>query len=259
MSGGGGPSNVNQTTTTSLPAWIQPYAKSFLSQVSNQVMPGGQLAQYNPALNQQVAGFTPQQQQAMGGLSAAAGGPVNQLGYSGANQLNQTLQGGYLNSNPYLDQMYGAASKGLVNQYQTAIAPSLMAQAQAGGVSGGSGQQQQQWLNQYGLGQNLGDLAANIYGGNYQQERARQLQAAQLLPTGQQGLLTGPQMQLGVGTLQQGQNQAQMNANTANAQAAAQYPYSILSFLGSALGQAGGGTGSLTAQGPNPSASKGLF
>jgi len=102
-----------------------------------------------------------------------------ELGAAGGQNLRDTLTGRYLDpsTNPWLDKTYTAASQGLVNQYQLATAPSLMAEgitAAGGGPgsTGGSGFQEQQQFNQFGLGQNLSNLATDIYGGNYQAERA---------------------------------------------------------------------------------------
>ena len=68
---GGSQGTQSSTTTTSLPKWEQPYAKSYLSQLGQQVDPNGQLAPYNPALNQQVAPFTGAQNQALAAEAAA--------------------------------------------------------------------------------------------------------------------------------------------------------------------------------------------
>lgn len=82
---GGGPSNVTSTTTTALPAWVQPYAQAFLSSYANQVAPGYQqqpgapkgppplpISQFDPATGRSVAPLTPQQQQAMSALTGQA-------------------------------------------------------------------------------------------------------------------------------------------------------------------------------------------
>lgn len=195
----------------------------------------------------------------MGGIVNAAGPSAN-LAAGNAAMLGNTIGGSYLNpgTNPYLDATFNAASRGLVNQYQTATAPSLMTAAQRAGVSGGSAEAQQRDINQYGLGVNLSDLATQIYGGNYAAERQRQMQASGLVPTAQ-GALTQPGASvLGVGTLQQSQAQAAADAATRNAIAQNQYPFTLLSGFGSALGTAGGGTGTMVGTGPNPQASKGL-
>jgi len=247
------------STQQSVPAWALPYAQEFLRTGTSLIAPGATDAQGNvlsanpfpltamPAgLLQQVAPFSAAQQ---AGLSALEGGalPSAQLAGANAQQIGQTLGGAYLNSNPYLDATYNDAASALTNQYKMATAPSLMAQAQQGGVAGGSAAQEQQAYNQFGLGQNLSGLAAQIYGTNYQDERARQLQASGLVP-GAQGAIAAPGQQLlGAGTLEQSQAQTLLDTQRANAQLQQEYPFQLLSYLGNALGTATGGGGQVTA------------
>jgi len=114
---------------------------------------------------------------------------LNSLGLGGlTGMLSNTLSGKYLDpsTNPWLTKTYNEAAKGVTDQYQTSIAPSLMAEGELatgggpGALANSSAFNQTQWQNQYGLGQNLQNLATNIYGGNYQQERQNQLTAAGL-------------------------------------------------------------------------------
>lgn len=171
---GGG--NINPATQAATAAQIQntlagQYTNPGLSNIANLqigLTAGG--ANQSPALsrvgNQQIG--------------AMAGGQYLDPGMTGlANQQQaQTIGGGYLNANPYLDAMYGNAARAMTDQYKMATAPSLMAQAQKGGVGGGSAAQEQQAYNQFNLGQNLSGLASNIYGQNYATERAAQEAAA---------------------------------------------------------------------------------
>ncbi len=273
---GGGPSNVSSSTTTSLPTWLQPIMQGVLGTGAGIVSPGSQfakpgglgpgspgaqaLAPYDPAMNVSVAPFTGTQTGAMNYLTGAAAPASAGLAGNEAANLNSTLSGNFLNpdTNPYIKSTYDAASRGLVNQYQMATAPGAMVSAQQAGVAGGSADQQNQAFNRFNLGTNLADLAAQIYGGNYAQERTRQLQAAQLTPSAQGALAQPGALGLAVGGLQQGQSQAERDAATRNAVSATQWPYQTLSYLASLAGQAGGGTGTTTALGPNPNASKGL-
>lgn len=187
------------------------------------------------------------------GAPQTAGGATgpNAMGLAnaGANQLLATLQGKYLNpnSNPWLKQTANAATQGLVNQYESAIAPSQMTQAISGGGGPGALQgsafQQGQDLNQYNLGQNIGNTEAAIYGGNYSNERANQMNGLGLLGNTQNALFAPGNELLGVGALEQQQQQQGFNTQYQNAAAANQYPMDMLSRFGSLLGQATGGTG----------------
>lgn len=253
MSGGGSSGGTGSTrTTTSLPAWEQPYAKQFLGQVSGQVMPGGQLANMPGGVEQQVAPFSNAQQAGLQ-LGQNETGSAQGLADLGANANSLYASGAMLNpsSNPYLQSYYNAAALPMTQQFEFATDPSLMAQAQQAGVLDSSGFQQEQGLAQSALAQGLGNLGANIYEPAYQQGTQEQLGAAQ--NTGQQiSNLYAPSQQLyNVGSTQQQQLQNTMNAQTANAGQAANWPFNLLSQLGGALGQASGGGGVTVAQGPS--------
>lgn len=252
MSGGGGTST--STTHTSMPSWEIPYAQNFLSNVSGQVFPGGQLGQYNPALNTQVAPFSGFQNAALD-LGASQTGGTQGLASLGANTVGQYASGAMLNpqSNPALQSYYNAAALPLTQQYAYGTSPALMAQAQQAGALNSSGFNQQQGLNQYGLGQGLATLGANIYEPAYQFESGQALSAATTGVGQAQGNLFAPAQNLyGLGSAQQQQQQNQLNAGTSNAAQQANWPFALLSQLGSALGVAGGGGGTSISTGPAP-------
>lgn len=273
---GGGPSTATSQTTTSMPAWLQPIAQQILGTGLNTATPGNPLAApgamgpgspggttlapYNPAMNVQVAPQNATQTGAMNYLTGGAAPAAAGLAGGEAGMLGSTIAGNYLNpgTNPYLDATYNAAARGLTNQYQMATAPGAAVAAQQAGVSGGSADQQNQAFNRFNLGTNLSDLAAQIYGGNYAQERTRQLQAANLVPAAQGALVQPGATGLAVGGLQQGQTQAQLDASTRNAVSQTQWPYQLVSFLASLGQQAGSGTGQTVSVGPSPNAAKGL-
>lgn len=90
-------------------------------------------------------------------------------------QYMKTINGDYLNpsSNPYLTDTYNAAAKSVTDNYLHTTQPQTDAYFNQAGAFG---PQNSAWTetvarNQYGLGQNLQNLATNIYGGNYQNER----------------------------------------------------------------------------------------
>lgn len=99
----------------------------------------------------------------------------------GMNQLQNTASGMYLNSNPYLDDMFGSASGAVTRAYQTATAPGTASSFSGAGRYGSGAYANSVSQNQQDLGSTLGNLSANIYGGNYQAERARQDAASQAL------------------------------------------------------------------------------
>jgi len=111
-----------------------------------------------------------------------------------------------------------------------------------------------QGLNQYNLGQNLNNLATDIYGGNYSQERQNQMGALGQLGNTEQAMYLPANELMGVGALQQGQQQNIFDQMFGNAALKANWPLQQLGALGSILGQAVGGTGIQT--GPNQFATK---
>jgi hypothetical protein len=70
MSGGG---QTTQTTKNSLPAWAVPYAQGLLGMGSQLFTPGGHPGQMPANMQQQVAGFTPDQVSAMNKIQQRAG------------------------------------------------------------------------------------------------------------------------------------------------------------------------------------------
>ncbi len=97
------------------------------------------------------------------------------------NALQQTAQGDYLQGNPYLDQQYGRAAQQVTDTFNRDISPGIAAQfSKAGRV--GSDAQGDVLQNAAGqVSDSLAGLSNDIYGGNYQRERDRQLSAASQL------------------------------------------------------------------------------
>ncbi len=146
-----------------------------------------------------VAGFTPYQQQAqnMVGQRAMNGDPTI---IAATNYAQQSLNGGFLGSNPWLDQTFN----------KTALATQGQLASQFAGA--GRNVDQSQGLR----AQQLNDLATSVYGGAYENERNRQ---QGVLPYAQQlgnQSYTDAQALLNVGNQQQGLNQQVLDApNTA--------------------------------------------
>lgn len=109
-------------------------------------------------------------------IAAQVGGPNAAI-----DALTKTSSGEYLNSNPYLDSMFGSASDAVTRAYQTATAPTTASNFSGAGRYGSGAYANSVSQNEQNLGSSLGNLSANIYGGNYQAERARQDAASQAL------------------------------------------------------------------------------
>lgn len=251
---GGGPNNI--TSSQSPGAWALPWAERMLGM-------GGGLATrnlqtgYPGSLNYQVAGLTPDQQSAFG-MTEAASGPASGIANMGAGNLDMTLKGDFLspNSNPWLAQTAQAADQSTVNAYNMSTAPSLMAEGERasgggpGSLAGSSSFLQQQASNQYDLSRSLGDTNANIYSGNYQAERQRQIQATGLIPQTQQSLYAPANALMGTGTFQQNQQQNVLNANQQNASQAQNYPWQNLNQFANLYSALTGGSSLGTSTNP---------
>ncbi len=141
-----------------------------------------------------------------GASSYLAGGPsweeiqqqFSALPEATQNALQQTAQGDYLQGNPYLDQQYGRAAQQVTDTFNRDISPGIAAQfSKAGRV--GSDAQGNVLQNAAGqVSDSLAGLSNDIYGGNYQRERDRQLNAAYQL-----GNLTQSQQSLGANVFNQ--------------------------------------------------------
>ena len=171
--------------------------------------------QYFPG--QTFAGFTPQQEMALGLTEARArgGSPYERAfgqyltgalqqpnvnvapGAYGAQQAisgltpGQQSLGGFASGqgiNPYLDAQFEAASRGLGTHFRENVLPSVGAQFGGAGRTGSGAHHQAVRQAQQEFGRTSRDLAADIYGRGYEAERGRQLSAAQSL---QQGGLRG--------------------------------------------------------------------
>lgn len=127
---------------------------------------------------------------ATGQAQQLTGGPVDIT----TPLVYQTAAGGFLNANPYLDRMMNRAAEGVTRNYQQSLVPGVDTAFSRAGRMGsgmaayGRGEADRQ------LGDTLGNLATDIYGTNYAQERQLQQQAQGLL--GQlQGQNFGQQLQ----------------------------------------------------------------
>lgn len=141
-----------------------------------------------------VPEFSPQTQQAIGLLSQPFGSPVENLGLQ---QAQQTLSGQFLDpaSNPFLQRTFETAAGNVQNQ----IASSFLAgnSLNSGAAANALADAQQ-------------NLAASIFGENFQNERARQIATLGLLP-GLAGVQQAPtQRLLQAGGLLEGLSGAQL-------------------------------------------------
>lgn len=252
--GGGSPGSTTSTTGNSLPAWAKPVAQEFLGNAANTYFPGGQIAP-SPLPNQQVAPLTQDQLNAMGLSDAQTGGTQSAL--QGAQSANANIaSGANLNpqTNQYLQQYYNAAAQPVIQNYEQAVAPNILGNAVAAGGLGSSGTQQAFSDAESNLGQQLGNLSANIYEPAYEQGLQQQATAIGQAPNLATGQYIPAQEQAGVGAQQQAQAQNVLSTGYQNQTAQAMWPYTALQMFGPTIGQAIGNSGTSITTSTNPAA-----
>lgn len=165
--GGGGKS----TTTQNIPTELKPLANEYTSQAI-----GLSKTPYSPYTGDRFADLNQTQQS---GLNLATNRALGGSDVMNAGQQNvmDTLSGKFMNANPYMDAMFKNAASGITDAYRTGTAAQTDASAARSRNIGGSAYEQMVVQNERNLANSLSDAAANIYGQNYNNERANQLQA----------------------------------------------------------------------------------
>lgn len=245
MSGGG-----SQTSTTSVPEWVRPYAETFMRRSQQTAdLP------YQPFTGNTVAQFNPMQTGALNATAVRAmqGSPVNA---SASAELQRTLGGDYLNQgNPYMDALVNKSQGDLIRGYQQSVIPQLDMMSARSGSFGNTGVAEAGSQAQQNLVRGLGDISTNLRGGAYESERNRMVggigQAAGVANQDYEDI----NRLLQAGNSFQGQEQRNLDDNYARFQEARDYPLRQLEIMGSGLGN---NFGSQTA-GPGPNRAAGAM
>lgn len=143
---------------------------------------GGTLDTLNRYQNMNPSGALDQSMRPIG-LAGASRFSGNMSGTNpfAMNALNSSANGDMLNSNPYLDSMFGSASDAVTRQFKDSVMPGINATFASGGRTGSDLQAESISNASKDLGGTLNNLASNIYGGNYANERGMQMNAANSL------------------------------------------------------------------------------
>lgn len=167
MSMGG---SSSQTTTTSAPAYAQPYLEGILQEASK-IYKTGQKPFYPGSTNVGMAGETDFALNQMRD-TAMAGNPI----LKNASTLAQnTLKGDYLNyDNPYLQGAITRATNPLIENFQTSVAPGIDSQFAGSGRFGSGLYAQSRNRAEDSLTDSLADKSMDIAYQNYANERAIQ-------------------------------------------------------------------------------------
>lgn len=208
--------------------------------------------------DQQVAGINPTEQAGLN-LTTQMGEQEASAESGAPQQISDTLSGKYLDpaTNPWLNKTFNEAAQQQTNAYETGIAPSEMTGAIQAGAFGGSADAEARAGNEFNYGQDLSNLATQIYGGNYQQERQNQLDTLGNLGKINLGLAQPGEQVMGAGGFEQSQAQNELQAQYENAYARAAFPYQLLSMYTGGIEGIGsqGGTSFTQESGPQgPSA-----
>jgi len=179
------------------------------------------LQQQENLARQQSQVLSQAQQAFMGGLTARSqASPLFQNVFSAAQQpaagsdlLRQTAAGGFLNANPFQQQMIQAATRPLEQQFSQSVLPGIASLYSRSGRLGSGSMERALGTATEGFGRALGDVSANIAGTQFQAERGLQQQAAGALGAQQQAAF-GTQLQAagGLGATQAQDLSRQMQA-----------------------------------------------
>jgi len=219
------------STTTKLPEWAEPYSKDLMtrgSALSNKA--------YNPYGGTRIAGFSPENEQAMSGVMnrATSGNAAMNLGQSNVESM---LRGDYLkaDSNPYF--------KGVVDNAMNQVQGRLNTQFNSPGAFGNTAHQEV-------MTRGLGDVANQMYSNNYQNERQNMMGALGMAPQFAQEDYNNLNAMNQVGDARRELSQSLLDQQYADWLEAQNFDLKNLDILGNSLNMAVGGQGITTA--PNP-------
>jgi hypothetical protein len=193
----------------------------------------------DPYFTSTVAPLTSEHNAAMDLITARAlaGSPLTN---SAQANLYDTIQGKYLDpeSNPYLKDTYQYAADDITRNWKNSVLPQLNATASRSGAFGGSGHQLLEGESMRGLANELGRTATNLYGTNYNNERANQLKSIAMAPSMAETDYSDMSRLLGVGDIQRSYDQQLLDEMRNQWTQATGWPYQTFGTMTSALGAA---------------------
>jgi hypothetical protein len=198
--GGGAKQAGTVTTVQDIPDWLKPYVMKNIAGaqgVMNNPLfdPTSILQKANGIASNPLYDPTQNLQNAQNVLNA--GVAPNPLVQQAQDEMSKTIAGQYLSpdSNPWLKSTYDQAAKAVSDSYLSTTQPKtdFMFGRTGNAFGDNSGYQETVARNQFGFGQNLNNLATDIYGGNYNNERNRQFSAAAGAPGFAQGAANAQQ------------------------------------------------------------------
>ena len=233
-------------TTTNQPLpYVQPYHQDYLARTQEVANQG---YQQGPGTYTGPNDYLTQAWDATANR-AMQGSPV--MGAAN-NQLMNTINGGFLNNNPYLSQNISDAQGDLTKAWNQVQKPQWDTAMRNSGSFGNTGVAQAAQFGAEGLQQQLGRVASDMRGNAYNQERSFMQQAMGMAPNFANQDYVDAQQLMNVGQQAQGFQQAAQNQNQQWFNEAQNFPREQLGLLGNALGMNQGSTQTQT----QPDASK---
>lgn len=232
---GGGGSSGTSTTVASIAPEFKPLAALYTQQATNiantpfQTYGGQRYADLNQTQNM---GLGMVQNRALNGSTTMD---------NAENSLNQFISGG--NTNPYLDAMVKKAQTSVVDNFNNMTKPQVEAAMRNSGSFGNSGYQQLMQTQQKAAGQQMSDIATQMYGNAYNADQGNRMQAIGMAPTFGNAPYQDASQLLNAGNIQQQQQQQNLDFGYNQFQQAQDYPFKQLQATGNVVQ---GGTGSST-------------
>ena len=238
MSGGGG---GGQTTTQEIPGELKPLAKAYTNKaigISNQpwqAYGGDRFAELNQTQN---LGLGKIQDRALSG---------SQTMTNAENGLNKFIQGG--NTNPFLDQMVNKAQGSVATNFNNMVKPQTEAAMRGSGSFGNSGFEQTMQGQQKAAGQQMSDIATQMYGGAYNQDQSNRMQAIGMAPTFGNAAYQDANELMKAGQIQQDHGQRNLDFGYQQWSDAQNKPYKDLASMAGVFGSNLGGKTTTTGGG----------
>ncbi len=222
-SGGGG--GGKSTTTQEIPKELKPLATAY----ADKAMDLGDQS-YNPYEGQRYADLNAVQNTGLG-MTIQRAMDGSQTMNNAEGNLNQMMSGG---QNPYLDAMYDQAAGKVAGSVNSNF-------AQSGRYGSGA--------HTGALTEGLGNMATNLYGGAYDADQARRMQAIGMAPEfAQQDYMDAGQM-MNAGQILQDQQQQNLDFGYQQFQDQENLPYKQLAAMSGVFGSNLGGNSTTTQSG----------
>lgn len=231
----------SSTTTQSIPTELKGLATAY----SNKAMNLGNQG-YQPYTGQRYAGPTGAEKYGVNMVANRAQNGDATMN-AGASALQNMMQPGQ--SNPYLDGAVNRAQSNVVQNFNNMTKPATEAAGVRSGSFGNSGMEQTLQNQQVAAGKQMGDIASQMYGQDYQDSNNRALQAAQLAPTYGNAAYNDANQLMNAGAYARNFDQQNKDFGYQQYQDQVNLPYKQLAAMSGVFGSNLGGTSTTTGSG----------